>query len=480
MTDLIATAENLTDLAAAKAPAEKRSNLIKTPKEILTYKRVKSLLAKTRAQPGQRYTIWDAELPGFGIRITDKHLSFIFAGRYPGSKHWTRREIAAVDAISLAAARDIARDWIELAKKGVDPKTEMERLQREQARKKAITFAMVAEDFIAERVIGANPDRPIQRKWKWVSKTIRNVFVKAWNEKPVTAIERADVVAIIKLKARRHRAEARSQLAIIKVLLAWAVDQGSYGLAGSVASDIKPRSIIGEKTPSDRVLSDDEVRALWTAADQFTYPIREIYQLLMLTGLRLNEVARARRGEFDQRKRQWIIPASRMKGRNVGSDGKRARPHLVPLTTQMIEILDSLPRWNSTDLLFSTTKGVKATWIGSKVKAAIDIAMLEQLRLIAKERGDDPQKLTLEKWVNHDIRRTVRTNLSALKVQEEVGEAILAHAKTGITKVYNLHQYADEKREALELWAARLREIVTPPQPEPEGSNVVNLRKAAS
>jgi hypothetical protein len=62
--------------------AAKRSNLLKTPKETLTEKRVKSLLAKTRAEAGQRTTLWDALLPGFGIRITDKHLSYIFAGRF--------------------------------------------------------------------------------------------------------------------------------------------------------------------------------------------------------------------------------------------------------------------------------------------------------------------------------------------------------------------------------------------------------------
>jgi hypothetical protein len=115
------------------------------------------------------------------------------------------------------------------------------------------------------------------------------------------------------------------------------------------------------------------------------------------------------------------------------------------------------------------------------------------LRVIAKERGADPKTIVsfadprrvarlrpgeIAEWVNHDIRRTVRSNLSALKVvKEEVAEAILAHAKIGIVGKYNMHQYADEKREALELWAARLREIVTPPQPEPVGGNVVRLAK---
>jgi len=73
--------------------------------------------------------------------------------------------------------------------------------------------------------------------------------------------------------------------------------------------------------------------------------------------------------------------------------------------------------------------------------------------------------------VNHDIRRTVRSRLSRLKVTEEAREAVLAHARPGIKGVYDLHDYLDEKREALDLWAARLREV-TQPQP----TNVVQIR----
>ena len=226
-------------------------------------------------------------------------------------------------------------------------------------------------------------------------------------------------------------------------------------------------------------MTDDEVRALWAVADQTSYPIGPVYKLLLLSGLRLNEVVRATWSEFDFDKREWVIPAARMKGKNVGSDGKKARPHLVPLTAEMIEIVDSLPDFKHGDLLFSTTMGRKPLHLGSKVKAAIDAKMLEALRLIAAERGNDPQRMKLEPWVNHDLRRTVRSNLSALKVREEVSEAILAHAKSGIVKVYNVHGYADEKREALEAWAARLHEIVNPPQPEPVGDNVIRMPKKA-
>ena len=97
--------------------------------------------------------------------------------------------------------------------------------------------------------------------------------------------------------------------------------------------------------------------------------------------------------------------------------------------------------------------------------------MLEELRTIAQERGEETMTIRLEPFILHDIRRTVRTHLSALPVPEHVRELILAHAQPGLHKVYDQHKYIDEKREALELWAARLKLIVDPPP-----SNVVALR----
>jgi hypothetical protein len=76
-------------------------------------------------------------------------------------------------------------------------------------------------------------------------------------------------------------------------------------------------------------------------------------------------------------------------------------------------------------------------------------------------------------WDNHDIRRTVRTHLSALRIPEEVREAVLAHARPGIKGTYDLYQYVDEKHQALTMWATLLQSIV-----EPARGNVVEMAKA--
>ena len=80
--------------------------------------------------------------------------------------------------------------------------------------------------------------------------------------------------------------------------------------------------------------------------------------------------------------------------------------------------------------------------------------------------------VTLKPYVLHDIRRTMRTHLSALPVPDLVRELVIGHTKPGLHKVYDQHAYLDEKRHALELWAKRLRTIV-----EPTPDNVVTLRR---
>jgi hypothetical protein len=152
-----------------------------------------------------------------------------------------------------------------------------------------------------------------------------------------------------------------------------------------------------------------------------------------------------------------------------GTNG-RARAHIVPVTDEVMAVLDGLPRFNSGQHLFSTTYGASPVWIGSKIKQRLDKRMLRTLRALARLRGDDAARIILPRFVNHDIRRSIRTNLSRLKIAEEVSEALLAHTPGGIRGVYNKYGFLDEKKEALQKWAKQLRAITEPPPP-----NVVQL-----
>lgn len=423
------------------------------------------------AAEGQRYQVMDAQIPGFGVRVTDKgHKTFILRTRYPGGSTPARREIGSCADLTLADARERARKWRSLVAQGVDPRVEEERQRQEILRNQAITFAVVADDFIRQKL-------PAERKGKAVERDIRRDLLPQWSKKPIGSISDADVITLIRRKMPSGKYSARNLFALVKRFFRWAVAQRTYGLISSPCEGLQVSAILGEmKRSRDRILSDDEILAYWRAATRLPYPHGSAYRGLMLTALRVNELADASRPEFDYRDRVWLIPAERMKGKNAGK--KQARAHAVPITNDFLALLEQLPKLNGGPYLFSTTNGETPTWIGSKMKKCLDRRMLLTLRALARVRREDSRAVQLRPFVVHDVRRTVRTQLSKLKIAEEVREAILAHVRPGIVGIYDHHDYLDEKREGLELWAARLRQIVNelPTQPN---SQVISLHAAA-
>jgi integrase len=415
-----------------------------------------------KTPPGTRKDIYDTDPPSFGIRCSGTAKSYILYTRLPGSKSPTRLALGDAEKLNLKAAREKAREWLDLIEQGKDPRGVEREAQAVEHQRQRTTFGAVAHDFIAEKLPG-------ERAGKNVECEIHRSLLPPWSSKPITDITELDVLTLIRARKKIGPVAARNLLVLIRRMFGWAIDQRTYGLTVNPCANLRPGKIIGERVQGDRVLTEEELFALWRSAGRMGYPYCEIYRLLMLTGLRLYEVADATWAEFDLPKREWTIPAARMKGRT-----SKARPHVVPLTDDMMEILNRLPRFKHGSYLFSLNHGTKAVWMSTWVKRRLDVHMRRTLKALARSRGDDlVDRDPLPPWTNHDIRRSVRSQLSRLKIPEEVREAVLAHVRPGIKGVYDHHDYIDEKREALQLWGARLKGIVNP-QP----SNVVKLRKA--
>ena len=420
----------------------------------LTDYKLKALKA---APAGKTYDVMDSEVRGFGVRVSEiGRKTFILVRRFPGRSNPTRRAIGEYggdEGMSLAEARDKAQDWKQMVRKGVDPLVDAEHQRIAEQRKQENSFRVVAEEFIQKALIGRDPEKPKQRKGPEAAQDIEREFIKRWAARPITSITARDILAVIDAKGRDHPAQAHNLLGHIRRLFNWAIARGVYGIDRSPCERMKPKEVIGKKTVRNRVLSDAEVRALWNATAVMSYPNGPLFRMLALTGQRKSEVAQARWSEFDLEKRLWTIPAERM---------KMDAAHVVPLTDEMITLLAELPRFSEGDYLFSTTYGVKPGDNFVNGKRRLDELMLAELG-------------TLPPFVLHDIRRTMRTGLSALPIPDIVRELVIAHSKPGLHKVYDQHAYLDEKRRALELWAGRLRDIVTPPP-----ANVVKLTPAVA
>ncbi len=197
----------------------------------------------------------------------------------------------------------------------------------------------------------------------------------------------------------------------------------------------------------DRVLSDAEIVAIWWVADRMGYPFGRLVQLLILTGQRRAEVGGMRWQEVDPLKGQWELPPGMQDRRH-----KSERRHLVPLSSQVLGILQSLPRVHD-ELAFPARGKENAISGYSKWKRKLD------------------QLSGVKNWTLHDLRRTAATGMAAVGVPPHVIERVLNHSTGtlgGVAGIYNRFQYLDECRQALERWSQHLESLIREVQRLPE------------
>jgi integrase len=372
----------------------------------------------------------DAHVPGLALRVAaGGHKSFCLVARYPlNPKNPTRRALGEYGKITLEQAREKAREWLALIRRGLDPKVEEARQKAEAQRRQNNTFAAVAAEFLERHASGL-------RKAEEARRIIEREFVQRWGQRPITEIMPEEVAAAIRAIVKRGAPyQAHNSLGYLRRLFNWAIGTHEFGITASPVGQLRPADLIGKREARERVLTDAELRAVWHAADDMGYPYGPLFHLLVMTGQREREVADMQWPEVNFDQKLWTIPAQRMKG---------GRAHEVPLPHDALALLQRLSRFSG-DSVFTTTAGAKPVNGFSKAKARID-----------KLSG-------VRDWVIHDLRRTARTHLSALPVQDLVRELVIAHARPGLHKVYDQHSYRDEKRHCLDLWEARLRGILAP------------------
>lgn len=212
----------------------------------------------------------------------------------------------------------------------------------------------------------------------------------------------------------------------------------------------------------DRVLSDAELAALWRVTEAQPMPWGQAVQLLILTGQRRSEVFEAERAEFDLDAALWTIPPHR---------AKNGVTHLVPLSAPAVAILEPLVR--QIDAPVSESRWLFPAEGNSENPASGISKAVNRMRVaLAKELDTE-----VAPWSLHDIRRTLATGMQRLGIRFEVTEAVLNHvsgAKGGIAGVYQRHDWASEKRAALDAWATEVDRIVR----GTKADNVIAMRPA--
>lgn len=378
-----------------------------------------------------------------------------------GQRAPAKLTLGTVAALSVKQAEKAAKDALWEVARNIDPAA-TKRATRAHAKDEAIqardnTVDAVMVEFLKRyrgkkrqglrestrlltaHYFGFKPDPDNAGQWKKTG----NGVLAAWSGRPIASITKQDARTLLNaLVDAGHGVTANRTLTVLKTLFAWAVKHDLLTI-----SPVAMLDALAQEKSREVVLTDAEIKAMWTAANADGYPFGKLVQLLLLTGARRDELRNAPWSEFDLDARTWLLPAER---------SKNGREHLVPLAPMTIEILRSLPRIGSGKLLFTTTG---ETPVSGMSKA------LDRLRGTAD-------------WSPHDLRRTFYSGLQALKFPIEVAEACTNHKSgtlRGVAKVYARHQYLAEKTAAFEAWARHVDSLVN----GVTGGNVVSIMAGA-
>jgi integrase len=255
------------------------------------------LKALKPAAPGKRYITYDAQIPGFGIRVTDRCTeeikgTFVLVTRFPGSANPAPRRIGDYPAMPLAKAREIARAWREDIRQGLDPKIKEAERRREQERQRANTFATVFATFADDHLISLRTGRD-------VAKAVENHVFPRWGERPISAIKRADVNELVRAIRKDTPVMANRVLAYLKKFFSWVVDQEM--IDASPAAAVKRPA---KESKRDRVLREREIAAIWQACGGLG-AFGRAFKFLLATGARRSEVGAMTWREVSLAERLW-------------------------------------------------------------------------------------------------------------------------------------------------------------------------------
>jgi integrase len=364
-----------------------------------------------------RTDYFDEDTTGLALRVSEQ-------GRKSWTFHYTvgdkrqRLSLGTYPATSLGSARTKAIEARCALEEGADPHTTVPNGE---------TLEAVCKEFLIR-------EGKKLRTADWIKKALERLVYPVLGQRPIRDIRRSEIVSLLdQIEDDRGPVMATRTLEIIRRVMAW---------HSSRTDDFNSPIVRGMKrtktseTARDRILSDEELRAVWTTADRFGV-FGDLVQFILLTATRRTEAAHMRRGEVTGA--DWIIPGARYKTK---------LDHLVPLSAAALALLPTSGDW-----IFTTT-GNRPIGGYSNFKREFD-------------------KLTgVAGYTLHDLRRTARSLMSRAGVSADIAERCLGHVMGGVRGTYDRYEYRDEKAQAFEALASLIDRIVNPQD------NVVPMRAA--
>ena len=377
-----------------------------------------------KPKPGKKkITVFDAKTTGLAVIVEGDARTYKVMTRDPaGKQRWAEVKDGNASVSSLALARKLAPEGIARLKNGLEA---FPKLEPTDAPK---TYAQVVEQFIEQYA------KPRQRTWLETARVLRAV---PWGKRPITSITLRDAYAYLDpIAAAGQGSKARVANAWLRKLWRWAAKRE---IVEAPIMDLVEIEV--ERRVRTRIFDDAEISQLWKARELLSPQEQAYLKLLILLGVRKNELAKMRRSELDDPDDPtlWTIPFERTKARKTT---RKPRAYVVPLPPLARRVLKPLLK---DELIFPGRHRGKAFDPGSpftgKVREASGIT----------------------DWYPHAHRDTLATWAQNEGASEFERALILNHAGTGSVTAGYSHGYPEQlKRQWLERWADHVAKKVSP------------------
>lgn len=433
-----------------------------------------------RNRPTARHDVTVDGRKGLMVRVYPSGaVSFRFRYTAPGGE---RRVMVLGEfgkgALSLADAHEMHHQAQREIEKGLDPIDEREKREQAKARARAEragadTVATLVEQFVhrelrAERWDDARsawvktraegrkrpdaaaallgyvpPDAPARRRKRGV-KTVPTFLSELGHVKAPALTKRQIIAFLDGIVDRGAPVGANRTYALLKQFFEWAAAKDL--IPASPMAGVKAPG--GTERPRDRILTAEEIGALWEKLDTagMAEPTRLALKLLLVTGQRRGELTQARWDHFDLDAKLWTIPVELLKSAHSRRD--RPEPHVVPLSNLAVELLRRLKA------LAGDSPAVLPAHASKRHAKGYSEGVL------SRAARQNAEHLGIAHWTPHDLRRTAASFMTKLGIPRLHVEKVLNHSTGDIAEVYDRHDYLPEKRAALEKWGEHLQAIV--------------------
>lgn len=354
-------------------------------------------------------------------------------------KPWVRMTIGHYPGMDLVDARETAQALRRRIDDGIDPRRA--RPKRDpKAAPLPLSAAVVGDKHSIEFLVSEFVERYLNAKRKRPEYAVRILnadVLPQWRGRDARTIEPHEVIELLDRIVDRGAPVMANRVAAIVTQLF------KFGIHRRIVTSSPVQLLYrpgGKEKPKERTLSDDELRAYFADPKAATRYARLAHAItiLLLTAQRRGELALARWTEVDLKAATWTIPPE---------NSKTGRGHVVPLSDWAVGEFRSLKALAKRSAFVLPANG-----------GSLPIDPKQLTRGVARCQARMAE-LGIDAFTLHDLRRTCRTGLSRLKIEPHIAERVLNHAQEKIAGTYDVWQYIDEKRVALEKWATHLEEL---------------------